>query len=66
MTDPDALTLAYLGTRPVDAARVLERLEPAAVGAFLTTVPVRLAAGPVDGAMEGRPSRPWSRTARPR
>ncbi|WP_070988829.1 magnesium transporter MgtE N-terminal domain-containing protein [Halofilum ochraceum] len=47
MTDPDALTLAYLDTRPVDAARVLEQLEPAAVGAFLTTVPVRLAAEPL-------------------
>lgn len=47
MTDPDALILAYLGTRPVDAARVLEQLEPAAVGAFLTTVPVRVAADPL-------------------
>ncbi len=47
MTDPDALTLAYLGTRPLDAARVLEQLEPAAVGAFLSTVPVRLAADPL-------------------
>lgn len=47
MTDADSLTLTYLGTRPVDAAHVLERLEPGAVGAFLATVPVRLAAGPL-------------------
>ena len=47
MTDPDSLTLAYLGTRPADAAHVLERLEPEAVGAFLATVPVRVAAGPL-------------------
>lgn len=47
MTDAGALTLAYLSSRPVDAARVLEQLEPAAVGEFLATVPVRLAAAPL-------------------
>ena len=47
MTDAGALTLAYLSSRPVDAARVLEQLESSSVGDFLATVPVRVAAGPL-------------------
>ncbi|MEF8833977.1 MAG: hypothetical protein V5A42_03865, partial [Halofilum sp. (in: g-proteobacteria)] len=57
MTDAGALTLAYLRSRPVDAARVLEGLEPAAVGEFLATVPVRVAAGPLAAMIPWRAGR---------
>lgn len=57
MTEPGRLTLAYLATRPVEAARVLERLEPETVGAFLADVPVRVAAGPLAAMVPWRAGR---------
>ena len=57
MTEPDELTLAYLASRPVDAARVLERLEPEAVSGLLADVPVRLAVGPLAAMVPWRVAR---------
>lgn len=57
MTDPDELSLAYLAGRPADAARVLDRLDPAVVGAFLADVPVRLAAAPLAAMVPWRAGR---------
>lgn len=44
MTEPGPITLAYLAAHPVDAARVMETLDPSDLAAFIATVPVRLAA----------------------
>lgn len=57
MTDPGQLTLDYLATRPGDAARVLEGLDPAVVGAFLESVPVRVGAGPLASMVPWRAGR---------
>jgi len=61
MSDVGTLTLAYLRSRPADAARVLEQLEPAVVGEFLATVPVRVAAGPLAAMISWRAGRVLAR-----
>lgn len=44
MASGEALSYAFLETHPADAARVLERLAPAAAAALLKSAPLRLAA----------------------
>lgn len=50
MADTQDLSLAFLESHPADAARVLEQVAPADVGALLAEAPMRLA-GPVLRAM---------------
>lgn len=48
MTRSPTLTLAYLNRYPDSAAQVLDGLDPGCAGAFLESVPTRLAAGVLD------------------
>ena len=50
MADPDTLSLAFMRAHPVEAARVLEAVDPAQAAELLAQVPARLAA-PVFAAM---------------
>lgn len=43
MASSESLTYAFLEAHPVDAARILERLDPASVAALLQSTPLRLA-----------------------
>lgn len=43
MASSEELTYAFLEAHPSDAARVLERLAPAAAAALLQSAPLRLA-----------------------
>lgn len=55
MTEPDALTLAYLGSHPREAALVLDTLPPPQVAALWAALPARLVA-PCAAAMRAGPA----------